>query len=226
MAFILNIETATKNCSVSIAKDGDTICLRESNEEHYSHAERLHVFIEELVKEANITFNTLDAIAVSKGPGSYTGLRIGVSAAKGLCFALNIPLIAVDTLEGLARAIHVKEGELIVPMIDARRLEVYSAVYDYKGAQIENIVAKVIDDNAFKGLLDQQSIHFLGDGAKKCRPIIKHPHAVFHENYWPSAENMGELSYQKFIKKDFEDVAYFEPYYLKDFIAGKPKKLL
>ena len=148
MEYILNIETATKNCSVALANEGKTILCKEIAEEGYSHAERLHVFIEEIIKEAGISLNDLSAIAVSQGPGSYTGLRIGVSAAKGLCFALGIPLIAVDTLQVLASQVNIDDG-LIVPMIDARRMEVYSAIFSAKFDKKREILAEIIDENSF-----------------------------------------------------------------------------
>ena len=166
LATILNIETATKNCSVSISIDGEIIALKEFNDGNYSHAEVLHSFIIDIVKEANIRLNDLDAIAVSKGPGSYTGLRIGVSAAKGFCFALEKPLIAVDTLTSLAHAISIEEG-IIIPLLDARRMEVYAAIFDNKYQQIREISAEIIDESSFSEYLNHQKVYFLGDGALK-----------------------------------------------------------
>jgi tRNA threonylcarbamoyladenosine biosynthesis protein TsaB len=219
MGFILNIETATKNCSVSLSKNGDTVSLKEYAGQGYTHAEKLHVFIDEVFKEAGLAYSDLSAVAVSKGPGSYTGLRIGVSAAKGLCYALNIPLIAIDTLELLARKISVNDG-VIIPMIDARRMEVYNAIYtsDYK--QLRATQAEVITENSFTETTGK--IHLVGDGASKCKELLFDSRFVYHDDViYPSAAQMAELSYLKNKISDTVDVAYFEPYYLKDFIAGK-----
>ncbi|WP_370424516.1 tRNA (adenosine(37)-N6)-threonylcarbamoyltransferase complex dimerization subunit type 1 TsaB [Tenacibaculum dicentrarchi] len=223
MAIILNIETATKNCSVSLAENGKVIAIRELNDGNYSHAEKLHPFIDELLKEAKITAPNIDAVAVSKGPGSYTGLRIGVSAAKGICFAINKPLISIETLNSLAHSISVDQG-LIVPMLDARRMEVYSAVYNSKYEDVREIQAQIIDKNSFKEELAQGNVYFLGDGAAKCKEILQHDNAIFIEDKFPSATQMGVLSEAKYKKNDIEDVAYFEPFYLKDFVAGVEKK--
>jgi len=220
--YILNIETATKNCSISIAKDGETIVCNEIAEEGYSHAERLHVFIEESIAAAGITFKDLVAIAVSQGPGSYTGLRIGVSAAKGLCFALGIPLIAVDTLQSLAAQATIENG-LIIPMLDARRMEVYSAVFSSDLESQRNILAEVITEDSFQEY--NETLYFVGDCADKCKEILTKSNFVFLEGIkYPSANQMSALSYQKYLKEDYVDVAYFEPYYLKDFMITTSKK--
>lgn len=222
MDYILNIETSTKNCSVSIAKGGETIICKEIAEEGYSHAERLHVFIEESLKEAGIAYEDLSAIAVSQGPGSYTGLRIGVSAAKGLCFALDIPLIAVDTLKVLASQATISSG-LIVPMIDARRMEVYSAIFNSKLEQVRDVQAEIISEDSFESL--QEIIYFVGDCAEKCKAILTKGNFVFLEEIkYPSAKEMSALSYEKYKKNDTVDVAYFEPFYLKDFLITTSKK--
>ena len=222
MGYILNIETATKNCSVALAKEGEIILCKEIAEEGYSHAERLHVFIEEIIKEAGISLNDLSAIAVSQGPGSYTGLRIGVSAAKGLCFALEIPLIAVDTLQVLALQVNVADG-LIVPMIDARRMEVYSAIFFPKFDKKREILAEIIDGDSFSDR--SEKLYFVGDCAEKCKSVlIKENHVFLEDIKYPSAKEMSILSYQKFKTNDTVDVAYFEPYYLKDFMITTPKK--
>lgn len=225
MAIILNIETATKNCSVSLAQDGVILALVELNENNFSHAEKLHTFILETLKNAEKKMQDIDAVAVSSGPGSYTGLRIGVSAAKGLCFALDKPLISITTLSSLANAIVVDKGDLIVPLLDARRMEVYSAVYSFEKKLIREIQAQIIDENSFSEYLENGKTYFLGDGALKCKENIHHENAIFLEGYFPSAKEMVGLSFEKFINNDFEDVAYFEPFYLKDFVAIKPKKL-
>jgi tRNA threonylcarbamoyladenosine biosynthesis protein TsaB len=223
MTFILNIETATKNCSVSIAKNGEVVVVKELNDLNYSHAEKLHPFIEEVLKEAKIEIQTLAAVAVSKGPGSYTGLRIGVSAAKGICFSIDTPLISIDTLTSLATSITVVEG-VLVPMLDARRMEVYSAIFSSDYQQTRKIEAQIIDENSFSEVLEKGKVTFLGDGAAKCSEVITHKNAFFVDDKFPSAKEMATLSFEKFKKNEFEDVAYFEPFYLKDFIVVPQKK--
>lgn len=219
MAYILNIETATKNCSVSLAKDGQTIALKELATENFSHAEKLHVFIDEVLSQAKVTLQDLSAVAVSKGPGSYTGLRIGVSSVKGLCYALNIPMIAVDTLTSLAHQIKIEKG-IIIPMIDARRMEVYSAFFNSKWEEIRETQAEVIDENSYADV--SETIHLVGDGALKLKEILTDEKFIFHDNVvFPSANEMSKLSFEKYKKSDFVDVAYFEPFYLKDFILNK-----
>ena len=195
---------------------------KEIAEEGYSHAERLHVFIEEIIKEAGIAFQDLSAIAVSQGPGSYTGLRIGVSAAKGLCFALDIPLIAVDTLQVLASQAKVSSG-LIIPMLDARRMEVYSAIFTPNFENKRAVQAEIITENSFEEL--QETLYFVGDCAEKCKPILTKGNFIFlDEIKYPSANEMSFLSFEKYKKNDTVDVAYFEPYYLKDFMITVSKK--
>ena len=223
MSYILNIETATKNCSVALAKAGKTILCKEIAEEGYSHAERLHVFIEEIIKEVGITFQDLIAIAVSQGPGSYTGLRIGVSAAKGFCYALDIPLIAVDTLQVMASQVTVSSG-LIIPMLDARRMEVYSAIFNPKFEKIRAVQAEIITENSFEDL--QETLYFLGDCAEKCKTVLTKENYIFlDEIKYPSAKEMSGLSFEKYKINDTVDVAYFEPYYLKDFMITTSKKI-
>ncbi len=221
MSLILNIETATKNCSVSLSNNGKVINCREIAEQGYSHAEKLHVFIEEVILEAQMQFADLSAIAVSQGPGSYTGLRIGVSAAKGLCYALNIPMIALDTLSILAHQIQKKDG-LIIPMIDARRMEVYSAVFNADYQKVIETQAEIITEESFSQF--DETIYFIGDSAAKCKEVLKRPNCIFVEDIvYPSSKEMAKLSYEKYQKDDFVDVAYFEPAYLKDFVATTPK---
>ena len=226
LALILNIETATKNCSVSLTYEEEVLSLRELNDGNYSHSENLHVFIEEVLKSGGKSIKEIEAISVSKGPGSFTGLRIGVSAAKGLSYTLDIPLISVSTLTSLAYTIKVKDGEVIIPLLDARRMEVYSAIYDQDYDQIRKIKAEIIDQNSFEDFLNKGIVHFLGDGADKCKDILNHQNAIFHDDCFPSAKEMAKISFQKFKKNDFEDVAYFEPFYLKDFLITKSKKKL
>ena len=222
MAYILNIETSTTNCSVAVSYNGDQISLKEDNNKQYSHAERLHLYIEQVLTAAGIDSKTLDAVSVSMGPGSYTGLRIGVSAAKGLCFALDIPLISIPTLDSLSRKININDG-YIVPLIDARRMEVYTAIFDSKYSCIEPTSAKILDAKSYNKILKSDSVYFVGNATQKLNTIINHKNAVFSEQL-PSASQMCSLSHQKFEAKIFEDTAYFEPYYLKDFVAFPSKK--
>lgn len=223
MTHILNIETSTKNCSVSIAKNGALISLKEINNGGYSHAEMLHPLITEALLESKLTINQIDAIAVGKGPGSYTGLRIGVSAAKGLCFANDIPLISINSLEILAHTIPIDKGT-IIPMIDARRMEVYSAIYDESFTLIRETKAEIIDKSSFIDELQNHTVYFLGDGSEKCQEIILHKNAVFIKDAFPSAKEMVKLSYEKYKVNNTDDLAYFEPFYLKNFIATQEKK--
>jgi tRNA threonylcarbamoyladenosine biosynthesis protein TsaB len=219
MSYILNLETSTKNCSVSLAKNGQTILCKEIAEQGYSHAEKLHVFIEEILKEANVNLSEVLAIAVSKGPGSYTGLRIGVSAAKGLCYALQIPLISIDTMQVLAKKAIVDDG-IIVPMIDARRMEVYSAIFDANHNKIKEVEAEILTENSYLNF--DQTVYFIGDCQEKCKTVlIKDNFKFLPEIVFPSANEMSGLSFEKFQNNDFEDVAYFEPFYLKDFMLTK-----
>lgn len=219
MTYILNIETATKNCSVSLAKDGETIICKEIAEQGYSHAEKLHVFIAEIIKEAGVLMSDLKAIAVSHGPGSYTGLRIGVSAAKGLCYALEVPLIAIDTLTSLANQVKHHDG-FIVPMIDARRMEVYSAIFNSNKEMIREVQAEILTEESFAN--QAEIIYFIGDSNEKAKSVLKKTNFIFlDEIVFPSANEMSSISYQKFQNNDFVDVAYFEPYYLKDFMFAK-----
>ena len=223
MIYILNIETSTTNCSVSLSENGHLIGLKEDNSLQYSHAERLHVYIDELLQTANVSKTQIAAVGISKGPGSYTGLRIGVSAAKGLCYALKIPLISILTLEALAHQVVNPQGP-IVSMLDARRLEVYSAIYDTSYNETRQTEAEVITLDSYKELLDLSPVYLIGNGVAKTQLLLSHPNAIFIENKLPSAAQMCTLTHAKFNDNDFEDVAYFEPYYLKDFIAIPSKK--
>jgi tRNA threonylcarbamoyladenosine biosynthesis protein TsaB len=219
MAYILNIETATKNCSVAVAKNGRVLSCRELATDGYAHAEKLHVFIEESLAASGIKYSDLSAVAVSKGPGSYTGLRIGVSAAKGFCLALGIPLIAVDTLQILAFKADVNEG-VIVPMLDARRMEVYSAIFDTNHEPLTQVKAEIITAESFSEI--DAKMHIIGDCQPKIQTVLTDPKFVYHDDIiYPSANEMAPISFEKFTAKQFDDVAYFEPFYLKDFIAGK-----
>ncbi|MFN4197543.1 MAG: tRNA (adenosine(37)-N6)-threonylcarbamoyltransferase complex dimerization subunit type 1 TsaB [Flavobacterium sp.] len=216
--YILQIESSTKNCSVALSKEGETIAYKEIAESGYTHAENLHVFIDEVLSKSDITFDQLAAVAVSQGPGSYTGLRIGVSAAKGLCFALDIPLIAVDTLEILSKKIVVEDG-FVVPLLDARRMEVYAAIFSSHGEAVLPVHSKIINEKAFSEY--NEKLHLLGDGALKCQGLLQKDNIVFYPDIlYPSAQEMSLLAYEKFKNKSFENVAYFEPFYLKEFYTG------
>ncbi len=219
MCYILNIETSSTNCSVSLSKEGKLIALEEKNNEKYSHSTKLHSFILDVLNKAEVDTNELSAISVSKGPGSYTGLRIGVAAAKGLCFALEIPLISISTLLILAKKIDLKSG-LIIPVLDARRDEVYCSVIDSNFNIIEPDSPKIIINSSFEDYLKNNKLHFIGNGQKKCKELINPNNNLnfYNEDALPSSKEMAELSYTKFINSDFEDLAYFEPAYLKNFI--------
>lgn len=219
MAYILNIETSTTNCSVAISKDDELLSLVEEDSKKYSHAEQLHLFIEEAIQKADITKRDLNAVAISKGPGSYTGLRIGVSAAKGLCYALDIPLISVSTLHSLAA--QVGHHDVIIPMIDARRMEVYTQVFNSKLKPLNEISAKILDKTSFFQIINsEEKICFIGNGAEKFKNLIEDKESIDFVNSNPSAREMASISSQKNKQQLFEDVAYFEPFYLKDFVAG------
>ncbi len=226
MAKILQIETATAICSVALSVNGETISFKEEQGQNL-HAANLTLFIDEVIKTAGLDYSELDAIAVSKGPGSYTGLRIGVSTAKGLCYALDKPLIAIETLEMMAAGFLSENPDytgLICPMIDARRMEVYTTVFDPLLNVLLPTEAKIIDETSFNDFLTQQSITFLGDGAAKCAEVLTHPNARFDAANFNSASYMSKLASQAFDKGNFEDVAYFEPFYLKDFVVTQSKK--
>ncbi len=232
MATVLLIESGGNVCSVALARNNELIGIREENDPK-SHATRLTVFIQELMEEHGIAVTELDAVAVGRGPGSYTGLRIGVSAAKGICYAAEIPLIAIDSLQALAsgilnytshsKAFSEEKPLLLCPMIDARRMEVYAAFYTPELERATEVEAIVIDSNSFKETLESSNIIFFGSGADKCKEVIVSPNAHFVESLEPSARFMIPLAFKALNTKDFENVAYFEPYYLKDFVAIKAK---
>ena len=223
MAYILNIETSTTNCSVALSQNGSVVAHKEDNSLEYSHAERLHVYIDEVLQSAKVSIDQIDAIAISKGPGSYTGLRIGVSAAKGLCYALDMPLISVPTLEALAHQVDAPKGA-VVAMLDARRQEVYSAIFDNHFSELRATEAEVLTPESYQELLESSPVYFIGNGVAKTKALIAHKNAYFIEDKLPSAQQMCALSFEKYKAKNFEDVAYFEPFYLKDFIAIPSKK--
>jgi tRNA threonylcarbamoyladenosine biosynthesis protein TsaB len=225
---ILQIETATTSCSVALVHNDLVLALKEQDQRNI-HAEVITLFIEEVCAKADVSYRNLDAVAVSSGPGSYTGLRIGVSTAKGLCYALDKPLIAVETLKAMADGMmnqldnKLKENTLLCPMIDARRMEVFTAVFNTKGEQIMPTAALIIDAHSFAELLSKHEIIFFGDGAGKFRETLTHPNARIVEGFANSATYLNTIAAAKFNAHDFVDVAYFEPFYLKDFIAGTKK---
>jgi tRNA threonylcarbamoyladenosine biosynthesis protein TsaB len=228
---ILCLETATDLCSVALCDENGVISLRESRESK-SHATLLTVFIEEILRDAGIGASGLDAVAVSKGPGSYTGLRIGVSVAKGIAFSVSIPLIALETTESMVhgllsgRAGHNQKDDntLFCPMLDARRMEIYYAIYDSRGNNVKGISAEIITPDTFNNIPASREIVIFGDGAAKCTDVLKRPNITFASDFKISASYMQKPVMQAFEKKHFEDVAYFEPLYLKDFITSQPRK--
>lgn len=220
MALILCLETSTTNCSVALAEDGKLLAKKEDNSPGYSHAEKLHLYIDAILKDNNAAPSDLNAVAVSMGPGSYTGLRIGVSAAKGLCFSLEIPLIAVSTLRNLAIQASEATGDFIVPLLDARRMEVYCAGYTSGLKELFPVKAEILKEQSFEDLLKKGMVSFIGDGVPKFQNICKDPNAKFILDRLPSAADMPVSAFEKYQKSQFEDVAYFEPLYLKEFLAG------
>jgi tRNA threonylcarbamoyladenosine biosynthesis protein TsaB len=227
MATILSLETSTNVCSVALHDDGKLVASSEIHIEQ-SHASKLALLIDDLKRLSDFPLNKLAAVAISSGPGSYTGLRIGTSTAKGLCYALNIPLIAVGTLDLLAS--HVNKynltENLLIPMIDARRMEVYCQVTNAKLYNITPVEAKIIDESSFVDLLESNQITFFGNGADKCQEVIKHKNAFFLKEVYPSAIQLGRIAFEKFSEQKSEDLSSFEPFYLKDFIAKKPAVLI
>lgn len=232
MTYILHLETATKVCSVAIAKDGVLISLKETTVAN-SHSSLITSFVDDVIKSAGIKLNDLKAVCISKGPGSYTGLRIGVSTAKGFCYALNIPLIAVNTLQSMANLYAMNNADLLndktffCPMIDARRMEVFTALFNHNVNFVNETSAKIIDGESFKKELSAYKIIFFGDGAEKCRQSLSHnPNAIFDNEFAVSARGMISVAWEKYRAKNFENLAYFEPYYLKDFLATIPRKMI
>lgn len=226
MAYLIHLETSTRSLSVAVSQN-DRLIAEKTTLSGNTHSENITIFIEQAVNEAGIRLSNLDAVSVSKGPGSYMGLRIGTSAAKGLCYALDIPLIAVDTLQAMAlKMSHETQAlkALYCPMLDARRMEVYCALYDEQNTCIQPTAAIIIDNKSFKIELINNTIIFFGDGAPKCKPVMQeNPSALFEDNYLMRAQALIPLSWQRYTEKKFENLAYFEPFYLKDFIPGEPK---
>lgn len=230
MSCILHIETSTSACSVAVSEDGQVVFKKEDLNGP-SHAVSLGVFVDEALSFADSHAMPLDAVAVSCGPGSYTGLRIGVSMAKGICYGRNLKLIGLPTLKVQCVPVLLYHDELpddalLCPMIDARRMEVYAAVYDRALKPVRDIAADIVDENSYREFLDQHPVYFFGDGATKCKEKITHPNAHFIDGIRPLASMMFPLAEKAIAEEKFEDVAYFEPFYLKEFVAGKPKNLL
>ncbi len=227
MATILAIETSTHVCSVALWKDGKELALKESTEQN-AHSKMLTIMILDMLKESRLSGNNIDAVAVSKGPGSYTGLRIGVSVAKGICYGWSKPMIAVDTVKAQATCFIRKhpdfKNNLLCPLFDARRMEVYTALYKNDLIEILPVQAMVIDETSFDTFLQKNKIIFFGTGAEKCKKILPHPNAIFISEIYPSSLGVASLAEEMFRQRKFVNVAYFEPYYLKEFIAGKPSK--
>jgi tRNA threonylcarbamoyladenosine biosynthesis protein TsaB len=225
MALILAIDTATEVCSVALGRDGE--CLLElNNPEGNSHASQLHLMIEKLLKETGYKLNQIDAFSISKGPGSYTGLRVGVSAVKGFAYTFNKPVIGISSLKSLTnkflKTSEIENG-LLIPMIDARRMEVYTAVFSMNLTEIEPIQAKIIDNDSFLEIFDENKIYFFGNGSEKCKILINHPNARFAQNITCGAFGLISIAEDLYQKKQFENTAYFEPYYLKEFVGTTPK---
>ena len=221
---ILHIETSSKNCSVAISDGEKILCLCEEVSENYKQSESLHTYVEWALEGAKLTLKDIEAISLGKGPGSYTGLRIGASSAKGFCYGLQIPLIATNSLETMIEPFLNKEYDFIIPVIDARRMEVYSAVFDgNSGEMISATEAKILDENSYQEYQDRK-ILFVGDGAKKAKEILQLENAEFNETVYPSAKYLIKKAVEKYNRQEFEDVAYFEPFYLKDFQGVKKKK--
>lgn len=218
---ILHIETSSKNCSVAISDGEKLLCLCEENSDNFKQSESLHTFVEWTLEGAEMSLKDMDAISLGKGPGSYTGLRIGAASAKGFCFGLNIPLIAINSLETMVDPFLNKDFDVIIPLIDARRMEVYTATFDgNSGKLIAESQAKILDENSFQEY-ENKKVLFVGDGAKKAEEILQLPSAEFKSDVFPSAQYLIKKAVQKFSAKEFEDVAYFNPLYLKEFQGAK-----
>lgn len=229
MSCILNIETSTKVCSVAVSQDGACIFSKEDYDGP-NHASVLGTFVAEAMSFADSHAIPLDAVAVSCGPGSYTGLRIGVSMAKGVCFGQDLKLLSVPTLQLMAVPVllreTVEEGALLCPMLDARRMEVYSAVYDRALREVRGVGADIVDADTYREYLDRGKVYFFGEGAQKCKEVIDHPNACFIDGVTPLAKWMMPIAERKMALGEYEDVAYFVPFYLKDFVAKESKRLL
>ncbi|AYZ14395.1 tRNA (adenosine(37)-N6)-threonylcarbamoyltransferase complex dimerization subunit type 1 TsaB [Chryseobacterium arthrosphaerae] len=221
---ILYLETSSKNCSVAVSDNEKLLCLCEEVSENYKQSESLHTYVEWALEGAGISLKDIEAVSLGKGPGSYTGLRIGAASAKGFCYGLKVPFIAINSLESMIEPFLGNNYDLIVPLIDARRMEVYTAVYDGNtGEELSGTEAKILDETSFEEYRDKKII-FVGDGAKKAKDILQLPDAVFKDDVYPSAQYLIKKTLEKIEKKEFEDMAYFEPFYLKDFHGVKKDK--
>ncbi|MET3536942.1 tRNA (adenosine(37)-N6)-threonylcarbamoyltransferase complex dimerization subunit type 1 TsaB [Chryseobacterium limigenitum] len=221
---ILYLETSSKNCSVAISDDDKLLCVCEEVSDNYKQSESLHTFVEWALEGAGISMKDIQAVSLGKGPGSYTGLRIGASSAKGFCYGLKIPLVAVNSLETMIEPFLDQNYDYIIPLIDARRMEVYTAVYEGKtGEELSQTEAKILDETSFEEFKDKKVL-FVGDGAKKAQEILQLPNADFNDSIYPSAQYLIKKTLEKIENKEFEDIAYFEPFYLKDFHGVKKKK--
>lgn len=221
---ILYLETSSKNCSVAVSDNEKLLCLCEEVSENYKQSESLHTYVEWAMEGAGISLKDIEAVSLGKGPGSYTGLRIGAASAKGFCYGLKVPFIAINSLESMIEPFLDNNYDLIVPLIDARRMEVYTAVYDGNtGEELSGTEAKILDETSFEEYRDKKII-FVGDGAKKAKDILQLPDAVFKDDVYPSAQYLIKKTLEKIEKKEFEDMAYFEPFYLKDFHGVKKDK--
>lgn len=220
---ILYLETSSKNCSVAVSDNEKLLCVCEEVSENYKQSESLHTYVEWALEGAGLSLKDIEAVSLGKGPGSYTGLRIGAASAKGFCYGLKVPFIAINSLESMIESFLDRNYDFIVPLIDARRMEVYTAVYDGStGKEISATEAKILDENSFQEFRDKKVI-FVGDGAKKAQDILNLPDAEFREDIYPSAQYLIKKTMEKIENKDFEDMAYFEPFYLKDFHGVKKK---
>lgn len=227
MSLILSLDTSAHGCSVAVHQDGELVAISETFKE-YSHGSRLALMMNQVLDNAGVSISSLAAVAVASGPGSYTGLRIGTSTAKGLCYSLDIPLIAVDSLSAMTtQAIRVTEGHsaLYCPMLDARRMEVYSAILDAGLNFVQPIQATILDTASFHEVLEGNEVIFFGDGSRKSRQVITHSNARFLEGIFTSAVGVGKLAWLRFQQNKFEDPVHFEPYYLKEFLIKKSAKL-
>ena len=224
MSVLLYLETSSKNCSVGISKEGTLLAHEELSEASFSHAEKLHPFIQSVLEKTSLNLQDIEGIVVGKGPGSYTGLRIGVAAAKGLCLALDLPLLSVGSLEILAQNINNEESSYTIPLIDARRMEVYTTVFDEAGQFIKEPWAEILEATSFLNYLEEKPCYFVGDGQEKFQKLLSHPNAKFDLGInEPSIQQMIALATVRFKAAKFEDLAYFEPFYLKEFYTTLPK---
>ncbi len=221
---ILYLETSSKNCSVAVSDDEKLLCLCEEVSENYKQSESLHTYVEWALEGAGISLKDIEAVSLGKGPGSYTGLRIGAASAKGFCYGLKVPFIAVNSLESMIEPFLDNNYDFIVPLVDARRMEVYTAIYDGNtGEEVSGTEAKILDEASFEEFKDKKII-FVGDGAKKAKDILQLPDAIFKDDVYPSAQYLIKKTLEKIQNSEFEDMAYFEPFYLKDFHGVKKKK--